>query len=74
MNCRHRRLPYQRIHGVIAFVPARLLALTYGIAGSFEESFSGWRSYLAAESDHFFDADLELIRAYADEARKCVYS
>jgi len=29
--------------------------------------------YILAPSDHFFDADLELLRAYADEARKCVY-
>jgi AmpE protein len=51
----------QRVHGVIAFLPARLLALTYGVAGSFEESFSGWRSYLATESDHFFDANDRLL-------------
>jgi AmpE protein len=51
----------QRLHGVIAFLPARLLALTYGVAGSFEESFSGWRSYLASESDHFFDANDRLL-------------
>jgi AmpE protein len=51
----------QRVHGVLAFVPARLLALSYGVAGSFEESFTGWRGYLAAESDHFFDANDGLL-------------
>ncbi len=51
----------QRLHGVLAFVPARLLALSYGIAGSFEESFTGWRGYLAEESDHFFDANDHLL-------------
>ena len=51
----------QRLHGIVAFVPARLLALSYGIAGSFEESFTGWRGYLAAESDHFFDANDRLL-------------
>jgi AmpE protein len=51
----------QRLHGVIAFLPARLVALTYGVAGSFEESFSGWRRYLASESDHFFDANDRLL-------------
>ena len=51
----------QRVHGVLAFLPARLLALSYGIAGSFEESFTGWRGYLAAESDHFFDANDRLL-------------
>ena len=29
--------------------------------------------FILSPSDHFFDADPELIRAYADEARKCVY-
>jgi len=29
--------------------------------------------YILSPSDHFFDADPELIRAYADEARECVY-
>lgn len=29
--------------------------------------------YILAPSDHFFDADVELIKAFADEARKCVY-
>ena len=30
-------------------------------------------AYILSPSDHFFDADLELIRAYAEEARTCVY-
>jgi len=30
--------------------------------------------YILSPSDHFFDADLKLIEAFADEARKCVYS
>ena len=29
--------------------------------------------YILSPSDHFFDADLELIRAFADEGRRCVY-
>lgn len=29
--------------------------------------------YILAPSDHFFDAEPELIRAFADEARKCTY-
>jgi uroporphyrinogen-III decarboxylase len=29
--------------------------------------------YILCPSDHFFDADIELLEAYADEARKCVY-
>ncbi len=29
--------------------------------------------YILSPSDHFFDADVELIRAFADEATKCYY-
>jgi len=29
--------------------------------------------YILCPSDHFFDADPQLVRAYADEARQCVY-
>lgn len=38
----------------------------------FEEAGEGG-GFILAPSDHFFDADLELIRAYADEAKKCIY-
>jgi len=38
----------------------------------FEEAGEGG-GYILSPSDHFFDADLELIRAYADEARRCIY-
>lgn len=51
----------QRLHGVLAWAPSRLLALTYGVAGSFEESFAGWRAYLRDESDHFFDENDRLL-------------
>lgn len=29
--------------------------------------------FILSPSDHFFDADPKLVRAYADEGRKCVY-
>ena len=29
--------------------------------------------YILSPSDHFFDADVELLEAFADEARHCVY-
>ncbi len=29
--------------------------------------------YILSPSDHFFDADPELLEAFADEARKCIY-
>jgi len=38
----------------------------------FEEAGEGG-GFILSPSDHFFDADLALIQAYADEARTCVY-
>ena len=39
----------------------------------FEEAGQGG-GFILAPSDHFFDADINLIRAFADEAKRCVYS
>jgi hypothetical protein len=38
----------------------------------FEEAGSGG-GYILSPSDHFFDADIELLHAFADEAHKCLY-
>ena len=38
----------------------------------FEEAGAGGR-FILSPSDHFFDADPALIKAFADEARQCVY-
>jgi len=38
----------------------------------FEEAGDGG-GYILSPSDHFFDADLNLLEAFADEARKCIY-
>jgi len=38
----------------------------------FAEAGSGG-GFILSPSDHFFDADLELLEAFADEARQCVY-
>lgn len=39
----------------------------------FEEG-GGGGGFILSPSDHFFDADINLIRAFADEATKCSYS
>ena len=38
----------------------------------FREAGEGGR-YILAPSDHFFEADIELLDAYGEEARRCVY-
>jgi uroporphyrinogen-III decarboxylase len=42
------------------------------VRNCFEEAGQGG-GYILSPSDHFFDADVELIKAFADEARRCVY-
>lgn len=54
----------QRVHGALAWAPARLLALSFGVAGSFDDAFRGWRGYLRTERDEFFEEnDLLLVHA-----------
>ncbi len=38
----------------------------------FEEAGKGG-GYILAPSDHFFEADVDLLKAFADEAKKCIY-
>jgi uroporphyrinogen decarboxylase len=47
--------------------------MTSKVRTCFEEA-GGNGGYILAPSDHFFDAKLELIAAFADEARKCIYN
>ena len=37
------------------------------------EQAGGGGGYILAPSDHFFDARIELLEAFADEARCCTY-
>jgi uroporphyrinogen decarboxylase len=38
----------------------------------FEEAGCGG-GFILSPSDHFFEADINLLKAYADEALKCIY-
>jgi AmpE protein len=44
------------LHGVFAWVPARLLSAGYTLAGSFDDALSDWRKYASQSSPSFFDA------------------
>ena len=54
---RHAR----RLHGVMAWPPARLLALGYALAGSFESALSDWRGYYQDCSEHFFEVNDDVV-------------
>lgn len=50
-----------RVHGLLAWMPARLLALAYALAGSFETAVSDWRAYYHNCSEHFFEVNDDII-------------
>jgi len=51
----------QHIHGAIAWLPARLVALTFALAGSFEEALSDWRAYYHDCADNFFQVNDDVV-------------
>lgn len=54
----------QSLFGIVAWLPARLLAIGYAMAGSFEDAVSDWKSYYETCSDKFFHVNDEIV-AYA---------
>ncbi|MGB5621772.1 MAG: regulatory signaling modulator protein AmpE [Gammaproteobacteria bacterium] len=51
----------QSVYGLLAWLPARLLALSYAMAGSFEDAMSDWRGYYDKCSDKFFHVNDEIL-------------
>ncbi len=51
----------QAIFGVIAWLPSRLLAVGYAMAGSFEDAVSDWKKYYETCSDKFFHVNEEIL-------------
>lgn len=51
----------QRLHWLFAWVPARLLALGYALAGSFEDAVADLRTYYQECSPHFFDSNEDVL-------------
>ena len=53
----------QTLHGLLAWIPARLLALGYAMAGSFEDAVSDWKAYYESCSDQFFHVNDAILAA-----------
>ncbi|MCC5861302.1 MAG: regulatory signaling modulator protein AmpE [Gammaproteobacteria bacterium] len=51
----------ERLHGALAWVPARLTCLGYALAGSFEEAIGAWREYREQPARRFYDVNDELV-------------
>ncbi|MCG8434027.1 MAG: regulatory signaling modulator protein AmpE [Gammaproteobacteria bacterium] len=50
-----------RLHGILAWLPARLLAGSYALAGSFEEAVTDWRAYYDNCSARFFEINNDIL-------------
>ena len=53
--------PVQTLHGLLAWIPARLLALGYALAGSFEGAINNWRSFDRAARGRFYEFNDRLL-------------
>lgn len=51
----------QSLFGLLAWIPARLLAVGYAMAGSFEDAVSDWRAYYEDCSDKFFHVSDDVL-------------
>ena len=51
----------QRLHGLFAWLPSRMVALTFALAGSFEPAVADWKNYYRDCSDHFFEVNDEIV-------------
>ena len=50
-----------RLHGVLAWIPAHLAALGYGLAGSFEDAISELKTFYANCTMHFYQVSDDLL-------------
>jgi AmpE protein len=53
----------ETLFGLLAWVPARLLALSYAVAGSFDDAFEDWRAYYQRTTNSFFSVSESILSA-----------
>lgn len=51
-----------RLAGILAWIPSRLLALTYGLVGSLDHSLEGWKAWRESGADPVLDAGRSFLR------------
>jgi AmpE protein len=51
------------LFGIITWIPARLLAASYAVAGSFDDAFEDWRAYYHRTSTGFFRVSENILAA-----------
>ena len=58
----------ESIHAVLAWIPARLAALGYALAGSFDDAWNAWRSVVAREPESLRASNDRLVAAVGKAA------
>ncbi len=53
--------PVQNLHGLLAWLPSRLAAMSYALAGSFEPATTAWKAYYTECSEDFFDVNDDVV-------------
>jgi len=53
----------ETLFGLVAWLPARLLAISYAVAGSFDDAFEDWRAYYQRTSAGFFSVGEDVLAA-----------
>ena len=53
----------EHLFGFITWIPARLLAFSYAVAGSFDDAFEDWRAYYQRTSASFFSVSENILSA-----------
>ena len=53
----------EALFGMAAWIPSRLLALSYAVAGSFDDAFEDWRAYYERTSAEFFRVSENILAA-----------
>lgn len=53
----------ETLFGLAAWLPSRLLALSYAVAGSFDDAFEDWRAYVQRTSGAFFRVSENILAA-----------
>lgn len=51
------------LFGLVAWIPARLLALSYAVAGSFDDAFEDWRAYYQRTTAGLFSVSENILSA-----------
>lgn len=51
------------LFGIVTWIPARLLAASYTVAGSFDDAFEDWRAYYQRTSAGFFRVSENIVAA-----------